>query len=98
MRLLNIADAVMKWLRPKRLVCILSIILAAAVGILLWKGVPWKRTDRIYRIGWYPDPPFQTAGADARPTGLAIELVREAARRRGIRHEWVRQPDGADAA
>jgi PAS domain S-box-containing protein len=29
---------------------------------------------------------------------LAIELVREAARRRGIRLEWVRQADGPDAA
>ena len=66
---------------------------------LIWKGTGrWKPEDRVYRIGWDPDPPFQAVGADAHPTGLAIELVREAARRRGIRHEWVRQPGGADAA
>ena len=100
MRLLwNMDDAAMKWLHPKRLACIVSIILAAAVGFLIWKGaVQWKTEDPVYRIGWSPDPPFQAAGADGRPTGLAIELVREAARRRGIRHEWVRQPGGADAA
>ena len=96
----NMDDAAMKkWLQPKRLAWIVSIALAAAVGLLIWKGaVQWKPKDRVYRIGWNPDPPFQAIGADARPTGLAIELVREAARRRGIRHEWVREPGGADAA
>src|SRR6185295_5924956 len=59
----------------------------------------WKLVeDRVYRVGWAPDPPFQAAGADGQPTGMAIELVREAAKRRGIRLEWVRQPGGADAA
>jgi PAS domain S-box-containing protein len=37
-------------------------------------------------------------GPDGSATGLAIELVREAARRRGIRLEWVHQGGGADAA
>src|SRR5205823_1852076 len=51
-----------------------------------------------YRVGWQHDPPFQAVGVDGQATGLAVELVREAAKRRGIRLEWVRQPSGADAA
>jgi len=44
------------------------------------------------------DPPFQTAGSDGRPSGLAIDLVREAARRRGIRLEWIPKPEGPETA
>jgi ABC-type amino acid transport substrate-binding protein len=66
---------------------------------LVWEGVKRQRPEnRVYRIGWDPDPPFQATGPDGRATGLAIELVREAASRRGIRLDWVRQGGGADAA
>ena len=56
-----------------------------------------KINDRVYRIGWEVDPPFQERGADGGPTGLAIELVRDAARRHGIRLQWVLQP-GSEGA
>src|SRR5262245_3641733 len=92
-------DNGMRWLQPKRLAWIFLIMQVAAIGLLIWKGwFGWQANDRVYRIGWDPDPPFQAAGADGRPTGLAIELVHEAARRQGIRHEWIRQRSGADAA
>ena len=66
---------------------------------MIWTGTSrWKPEDRLYRIGWEPDPPFQAEGLEGQATGLAVELVREAARRRGIRLEWVRQSDGPDAA
>src|SRR5260370_42165552 len=87
-----------KMLGPKYLAWAVSISLAA-LGFLIWKGaVQTKAESRVYRIGWDPDPPFQAPGADGRATGLAIELVREAARRQGIKLEWVRQQGGADAA
>jgi len=73
-------------------------MILAAAGILVWRSTRRTPEDRVYRIGWDPDPPFQAAGPDGSATGLAIELVREAARRRGIRLEWVRQTGGADAA
>ena len=57
-----------------------------------------KIEDRVYRIGWQVDPPFQERGADGGPTGLAIELVRDAARRHGIRLEWVLQPGSSEGA
>jgi PAS domain S-box-containing protein len=90
----------MKMLQPKRRAWVLTISLAGAVAVvLIWKGVAGgKPEDRVYRIGWDPDPPFQAIGANGQATGLAVELVREAARRCGIQLEWVRQAGGADAA
>ena len=55
-------------------------------------------SDRVYRIGWESDPPFQQRDQDGAPTGLAVELVREAAQRRGIRLEWVWLPGNSEAA
>jgi two-component system cell cycle sensor histidine kinase/response regulator CckA len=90
----------MRWRQPKRLAWIVPISVAGAVaGVLIWTGTGrWKPENRVYRIGWEPDPPFQAEGLEGQATGLAVELVREAARRRGIRLEWVRQTGGADTA
>jgi PAS domain S-box-containing protein len=89
----------MNWLPKKTAWWIGSTIFAGAVAVAIWMGVGRRGPeDRVYRIGWDPDPPFQAAGPDGGATGLAIELVREAAKRRGIRLEWVRQSGGADAA
>jgi PAS domain S-box-containing protein len=77
----------------------IGIALLAAAGALVWSALQHRKPeDRVYRIGWYPDPPFQAADPDGHATGLAIELVREAAKRRGIRLDWIRQTGGADAA
>jgi PAS domain S-box-containing protein len=59
----------------------------------------WQRIeDRPYRIGWQSIPPYQQAGEDGAPTGLAIELVRDAARRRGIQLQWVWEPGSSEEA
>jgi two-component system cell cycle sensor histidine kinase/response regulator CckA len=47
--------------------------------------------NRVYSIGWAPDPPFQEVLADGAPGGFIIDLVREAAGRRGIRLQWIRK-------
>src|SRR5436305_12291386 len=53
--------------------------------------------QKVYRIGWQNDPPFQESAADGSPAGLAIDVVRTAARLRGIRLQWISYPRGADA-
>src|SRR5258705_1981091 len=92
----------MKWVRLRHLTWVTPISLVGAVAVavaLVWIGTGRsKPEDRVYRIGWDPDPPFQAVGRDGQATGLAVELVRAAARRRGIRLEWVRQPNGVDTA
>jgi two-component system cell cycle sensor histidine kinase/response regulator CckA len=84
--------------RSKRAVLLIAGFLLASAAYV---GVthPWRHADdRVYRIGWQQVPPFQQKGTDISPTGLAVEFVRDAARRRGIRLEWVFYPGSAEAA
>jgi PAS domain S-box-containing protein len=82
----------LKWIIPAGLMAVIS-------GIALWITVRHPRPeDRVYKIGWESDPPFQAAGADGKPTGMAIELVKEAARRRGIRLEWLLVSGSSEAS
>ena len=73
---------------------LLFAVVANRVSVYRWG----KIQDRVYRIGWEVDPPFQERGADGGPTGLAIELVRDAARRHGIHLQWVLQAGGSEEA
>ena len=57
-----------------------------------------KFRQKVYRIGWQSDPPFQEQATDGSPSGMVIELVKDAARKRGIRLQWVWYPRGVDAA
>jgi signal transduction histidine kinase len=50
---------------------------------------PREFGDRIYRIGWMISPPFQVRGPDGRPSGISVNLVNQAAQRRGIRLQWI---------
>jgi hypothetical protein len=52
----------------------------------------------VYRIGWEESPPFQMKGETGAPTGFAVQLVEEAARRRGIRLQWVWSPKSSEAS
>src|SRR5215469_9479475 len=74
-----------------------------AVGFVLisglYLGLPIRHLDdRVYLIGWQNSPPFQQRAADGSPAGLAVDLVRDAARRRGIRLKWIWHPGSSEAA
>jgi PAS domain S-box-containing protein len=74
-------------------------LLLACIAVCVYLASRTKSFhNRVYRIGWQNDPPFQEQAADGSPTGIAIELVRDAARSRGIRLQWIRDPRGAEAA
>ena len=45
---------------------------------------------RIYRIRWFVSPPFAVRGADGKTTGIAIDLVNQAASPGGIRNAQAR--------
>ena len=53
--------------------------------------------QRALRIGFEPNPPFQVR-TDTGFGGLAIEIVNEAARRAGIRLQWVETGTSSDEA
>lgn len=54
--------------------------------------------ERTFRIGFEHAPPNQIVDDKGQPSGLAIEVVAEAARRAGIRLTWVHTPGGAAKA
>jgi signal transduction histidine kinase/CheY-like chemotaxis protein len=54
--------------------------------------------QRVLKIGYQNTPPLNYPGADGVPTGTAVDVIREAARRAGIRLEWVYSPAGSEKA
>jgi signal transduction histidine kinase len=87
-------------MQPRRPTWIILIILGVIVtAVLGWWGTHRPKLDQqVYRIGFENQPPVHFLGDDGRPTGLAVDLLSEAARRRGIRLEWLLEQEGSDAA
>ena len=83
--------------RLKRLIT-LSVVLILAAAIGWFEMRPPKLGQRIYRIGFDNEPPQHFIGKDGKPTGLAVELIDEAARRRGIRLQWLLEPESSESA
>ena len=83
----------------KRAVAAAGIAGGLLLAFVLWQ---WQSAhslrSRVYRIGWEEDPPNMFTGPDGKPRGFGPELVSAAARRRGIRLEWVYCPESAERA
>jgi len=73
-----------------------TVVLVAFLGWLQF-GRP-AVAPRVYKIGWGLSPPFQVRGANGQPAGVAIDLVRTAAERRGIRLQWVYWAESSESA
>ena len=77
---------------------------AAGLAVLVCAGLAswwWFRDlthTRVYRMGFQHMPPAQYVDAQGRPRGPIIEAIEDAARRTGIRLEWVRVQEGPEAA
>ena len=54
------------------------LVAVAAIGRFYLRAPDFG--NRTYRIGWFASPPFAVRGADGKPTGIAIDLVNQAAR------------------
>ena len=95
-----IATAVRGAARLKTVIWLLSAVVLTAGLIRLggyWRAseMPFQRT---FKIGFQNNPPLQFADAQGRPTGPACELTELAARRTGIRLQWVFTPEGPEQA
>jgi signal transduction histidine kinase/CheY-like chemotaxis protein len=82
-------------LSPRLRKSVFLIALSIPIVTYLWRRQPLDRT-RIYRMGFETSPPRQFVDSDGKPAGPIIEMLSEAARRAGIRLEWVHSPDGPD--
>src|SRR5215472_8628334 len=77
----------------------LALLVAALLATVALLTVTHSRPEnRTYVIGWEVDPPDQVATTSGEPTGFAVELVREAAKRRGIRLHWEHHPESSERA
>lgn len=70
-------------------VLLAAVLVFAAGYALVRQRPPAFDHGKVYRIGYGNDAPYHFVGPDGSPMGLAVELVREAARRSGIKLEWV---------
>ncbi len=78
---------------------LIAVLSAGSAGVWLWRRHSWDvAVQRTYRIGWALLPPLEVRGDDGRPSGLAVELLRGAAARRGIRLEWVYTDEDPESA
>jgi ABC-type amino acid transport substrate-binding protein len=84
--------------RPRILACLLAGALAL-VSVAIWAHFRQRDlTQRTFRIGYENSPPDQLEMPDGSAGGPAIEIIKEAARRRGMRIEWVREHRGPEEA
>ncbi len=65
--------------------------LLVVVSLGLWQGHPGEPElrRRVFRAGCEHSPPWQQRQPDGTVSGPAIEIIAEAARRRGITLEWL---------
>ena len=89
---------VMRSAKATRWLLATGLLLAVFAGYLYVAGRRAKFQQRVYRMGWQSDPPFQDRASDGTPTGLAVKLVSDAAQSRGVRLQWIWCPEGAEAA
>ena len=76
--------------RSTRIPPVLAALALAASGLTtIACGRSHTDPAKVYKIGYGGDRPLHYRGDDGKPTGLAVSMVQEAARRRGIRLEWV---------
>lgn len=64
--------------------------LVVALSLKFWREPSIDR-NKVYRICYGNDVPLHFQGTNGEPTGLAVELVKEAANRQKLRLEWVRE-------
>jgi signal transduction histidine kinase/DNA-binding response OmpR family regulator len=83
------------------------LVFAAIVSALLllsfgMSAVLHWRTSRLlkapFRIGYYNTPTEHFRGPDGKPEGNSVDLMNQAARRSGIKLEWIYSPEGPDVA
>jgi signal transduction histidine kinase/DNA-binding response OmpR family regulator len=76
--------------RRRVFVLVLGVCLSIA-SISTWFELRHRRTvfDQVYRVGVENSPPYMVVAPDGSFTGLVVESLQEAARRRGLRLKWV---------
>ena len=85
------------WFSGRRLaVAILGVLLIAALA--LYAAVRPTGVGHELRIGFQDSAPYHFPDAKGNASGPVVDVVKEAARRKGIRLQWVWSPQGPEKA
>ncbi len=87
----------MAYRRGKALIAALA---ASAILVLFGVALATSRgaVERTMTIGFQKSPPYHFPDAEGNASGPAVDVVREAARRKGIKLRWVYSPQGPEKA
>jgi len=87
-------------LRRRRLWLAAALIGAATLTYATWRTYEAGRSDvgKVYRIAYDSTPPHYDHVPGKGAAGFAVDVMNEAARRAGVRLEWVYLGNGARAA
>src|ERR1019366_6332343 len=86
------------WDRPSVLVVCQLLLLCCVSLAAVSPAAAQEGKQTSLKIGFRNSPPYQFPDAAGLPTGPAVELMRAAAAREGIRLEWGLAPDGPEKA
>jgi len=81
-----------------RTIALWSGLLFALVAAFSLFERPHSLTQPVLRIGYRNTPPYHFPGKDGSATGPAVDLIRIAAQRRGIKLAWRYSPEGPEQA
>ena len=84
--------------RRLRTLALWTLAGAVLLAILFRLMVPRSAPTGTFRIGFQSARPFHFPDSSGRPSGPVVEVVTEAAKRSGVRLEWVFAPQGAEEA
>jgi signal transduction histidine kinase/CheY-like chemotaxis protein len=73
-----------------------AAILAIAAGFVFWTISSQTQAVRTFRIGFQISPPYHYPDTRGRASGPAVALIEAAAKRAGIRLDWVFSPKGPE--
>ncbi|HXJ42864.1 MAG TPA: transporter substrate-binding domain-containing protein, partial [Bryobacteraceae bacterium] len=66
-----------------------AVLSVAAAGAWYFPGQHPTPSQTVIRVGVDHSPPFYSIAPDGSVSGLAVDVFNEAARRRGIRLQWI---------
>ncbi|MBL8216692.1 MAG: response regulator [Bryobacterales bacterium] len=88
-------SGVQLWRKPRALALAASLFAVALIALSIWTSA--KPLDRRpYRVAYSDAYPYSMPTAGSQPEGFVVDLLQEAARRKGLRLEWVRTTGSPD--
>lgn len=74
------------------------LVMTGSIAAKMERVDPKPGIQTVYKVGYGTFPPYFVMPKGAPPTGFAVEVVREAARRLGLPIEWKRYSESTDKA